>query len=740
MYRPAPARPKKTNITRTKAGCNPCRRKKRKCDEAKPTCGRCANGHDDCEYSSVFEFRDATQWAARKVKRAKITPLDATPSPSSLVQTFAITPSALQSDDVDDGDDHNDVVITVDGVDRRAASRSRTPVRSIPMLPSPEFGQGDIDDTWLVGTGMSPVSLLESHVWQDLVLLNDTFAAELQNNLPCTAPADELIRESEPGRWDNTQVYPQNAASWTSAPLDSSRGGGKRAAGVTTPRQGSLSYRQSLAMLPGRSPQQQYSPHPLCVPELPIEDRLYLAHLRINLLGSLPYRIEFLWGLVVEAPEVRYAALALAAASLANDHGMHAPDKHGVWIPLRSHASKALDFTSKSLTLEQDNAPLALQTRLALLIIRLCYQFEVGSVKQVRQVLRALGAKVLSIRDHLAPMPCGFDVARTWLHFKALSDMTTQPYAPYGPESLFETSVAELEMSVATEALTVNTIGTQALRLCHRILLARCMSSPGCSATDTINKIADWWSILKGGQVDDAGAFSSVLTESELYIQLMLLKSRLQACGIPSGLPADLDTYAKAGSEIEPLHFATYEQAMACADYLFAKIVTDSRLLDELLGRGSATTDGSQDFVPQHNSCLHVLYRIATGLSDTKHARRSMYRKSMAIYLHHASHLCNSIEGVEFLGSYLERLLQAGTFQEGPFSPCGAFRLFNNTVLKQMQQGRTIFLASMTHGSLADREFLFAKGSNEYVIICGREGNNRYFNDLIPLHHATLDT
>ncbi|KAM3523356.1 hypothetical protein MY4038_008224, partial [Beauveria bassiana] len=38
MYKPAPPRPKKTNITRTRTGCLECRA--RRCDEKKPMCGR----------------------------------------------------------------------------------------------------------------------------------------------------------------------------------------------------------------------------------------------------------------------------------------------------------------------------------------------------------------------------------------------------------------------------------------------------------------------------------------------------------------------------------------------------------------------------------------------------------------------------------------------------------------------------------------------------------------------------
>ncbi|KAF5712491.1 transcriptional regulatory moc3 [Fusarium mundagurra] len=52
MYGPAPHRPSKTG-----------------CDESKPRCNRCLSANIECSYKTKVEFRDATVWAAQKVKR-----------------------------------------------------------------------------------------------------------------------------------------------------------------------------------------------------------------------------------------------------------------------------------------------------------------------------------------------------------------------------------------------------------------------------------------------------------------------------------------------------------------------------------------------------------------------------------------------------------------------------------------------------------------------------------------------
>ncbi|PWY77319.1 hypothetical protein BO94DRAFT_559182 [Aspergillus sclerotioniger CBS 115572] len=49
MYKPAPPRPKKTNIVRSRNGCKSCRERKTKCDEQRPICGTCKRLGKICE-------------------------------------------------------------------------------------------------------------------------------------------------------------------------------------------------------------------------------------------------------------------------------------------------------------------------------------------------------------------------------------------------------------------------------------------------------------------------------------------------------------------------------------------------------------------------------------------------------------------------------------------------------------------------------------------------------------------
>ncbi|KAF4980535.1 hypothetical protein FZEAL_3470 [Fusarium zealandicum] len=90
MYKPAPRRPKKTSIVRTRTGCITCReRRKKVCDEKKPACSTCVRLGKRCEnYKTGFNFRNVsfvtTQTEARITRsRASSPEYDACLTPLS---------------------------------------------------------------------------------------------------------------------------------------------------------------------------------------------------------------------------------------------------------------------------------------------------------------------------------------------------------------------------------------------------------------------------------------------------------------------------------------------------------------------------------------------------------------------------------------------------------------------------------------------------------------------------------
>ncbi|KAE8403630.1 hypothetical protein BDV37DRAFT_249442 [Aspergillus pseudonomiae] len=75
MYKPAPPRPRKTNIIRSRNGCKSCRDRRTKCDEQKPTCGTCARLDKRCEYvQPVLKFQNITVQDSNRVSSSYDTP------------------------------------------------------------------------------------------------------------------------------------------------------------------------------------------------------------------------------------------------------------------------------------------------------------------------------------------------------------------------------------------------------------------------------------------------------------------------------------------------------------------------------------------------------------------------------------------------------------------------------------------------------------------------------------------
>ncbi|CAI7618431.1 unnamed protein product [Penicillium palitans] len=76
MYEPAPPRPKKTDIVRSRNGCQSCRKRRTKCDEEKPACGTCVRLGIVCESVKLdLKFRVVTAPPPKKTG-AKMEPAE----------------------------------------------------------------------------------------------------------------------------------------------------------------------------------------------------------------------------------------------------------------------------------------------------------------------------------------------------------------------------------------------------------------------------------------------------------------------------------------------------------------------------------------------------------------------------------------------------------------------------------------------------------------------------------------
>ncbi|CVK96209.1 uncharacterized protein FMAN_14056 [Fusarium mangiferae] len=101
MYRPAPPRPKKTRICRSRDGCYTCRRKHRKCDLTKPSCSNCTRNGLDCEgYDLRLTWLPASLGTGHNPQRPKSkTSAEKIISPPSISPNTATSVSYLNEPD-----------------------------------------------------------------------------------------------------------------------------------------------------------------------------------------------------------------------------------------------------------------------------------------------------------------------------------------------------------------------------------------------------------------------------------------------------------------------------------------------------------------------------------------------------------------------------------------------------------------------------------------------------------------
>lgn len=472
--------------------------------------------------------------------------------------------------------------------------------------------------------------------------------------------------------------------------------------------------------------------------KVPVGDRLYLAHSKVNLMDVLPLQLDSLFSLTLTSSPVRYAAMALAAANLTNLQGKRSSNGNGPWSMKAAHAENARTFMSKTVEPTANDAETSIISRLVVQVLTVCYQLEIGCVSDIGNALSILDGAILSCSDQILTLSGGVEIARSWLYLRSMFALIEAPQALYGSECQIESLKSQFEKSIATSHQIIDLASTKAFRIWHRILLLKCMQNRGDTPKETMKKSQNWWAILKGGHENclpsaclDVEAVH-ILDEEELYRELAGLKLRLDDCEVPEEFPALVDEAGPLPSSVEdvkPLHFSSHKRAMACADYAFAQLICDGNLLRELLSP-------SEDSPQQTSPWLHLLFRIAMGLDPIECTKRNMYCKDITTYLYTAIIFAGGKNGFDLFSSFLEHLLRAGLVYERPLVPLHSYASFFEALRREASKGRTIFIACLTYDAWASKEALYSDGAGEYVIIYGRDLEGRYFNDMVPLHEC----
>ncbi|SCO20717.1 unnamed protein product [Fusarium fujikuroi] len=763
MYGPAPHRPSKTGARRSKSGCVSCRKKRRKCDESKPRCNRCLSANIECSYNTRVEFRDATVWAAQKVKRRIIhgpkehgspTPPESQnrhwprfqPSPPSecdMVNNNDIPASAGEVTDspnnhVEGNDVHQkqdtdlDGHVASDDIHKRQPDRGQT-VQPAELTPSdrPLLGLTSPSTDTDIAAWM-PTGVISSS-WDDYVS-SDMLTGDMLQYMPDQGALDKNLEPCYNEMWCSlmespSRVEPDSTASIPStSTFESATGQEGQLDSVNSP-----SDAVTKTSVPILKQTIWTAPLPSSMPNIPVRDRVYLAHFMSQMIDLIP-GLKYLGKIAIQSEPIRLCANALAAANLANRGGRFSNDEAGRWVPMQTHYGRALSFASRSMDAIQSSPGIFPGCRIVMLILMLCYQLELGCIGEIYHALSVLDSAVFSNRDAILSLEFGPGLVQSWLGLRSLCEGTLQPLALFRGESQTEHEVSELQDLTTGTSQAFGIIAAKAYRISRRILLFRCTGDNEKSPSTIASRFSQWWSIIKCQEADDITGthdLGSHLSEDKLFCELARLRDALDISEVPTGLPLNFDPSVPASCTTtpEPLYLADHEQAMELADYASAQIVCDESNIQTL---GSPAFQRS----PSRNPWLHLLLRIAAGLDVEKCLTRNRYRQGICNSLQCAVFLLQDLEAAYFLSGLLQRLMDVGGSYEDCFTPLNLLSQCNKLFCQELMKGRTVFMLCPTYNAWTAKDVLFSRGDHECFIIFGRDADGLYLKDMVELEES----
>ncbi|KAJ4259552.1 hypothetical protein NW762_007481 [Fusarium torreyae] len=770
MYAPVPARVKKTDITRSRNGCARCRSKRRKCDEAKPICTRCVSAGSRCEYDNAsLKFREATKWAADKVDHRLANLQAQSRRRSTRGRSPASTPQRPLIDDVScDHDEvvHHSIIATPQlATENDGYLGAHTPA-SGSGAESMTLDRGFTDDVLPSPHATSRWSGSEMNYLDfdfDLALANCDSNDSLDHFVDFPDVMDDVSLTHIPWDYSESQLQQTNAtltglsrqqnhpypnSTTVDVKLDRIAASQQPTPGLTQEQQTPDDSQSSSLASPGpvslqeSSPWSQISkPPPTC--KIEASHRLYLAHFKVTVAKSFPVQLASLWKLVMQCESVYYAALALAAANLANTQGQHSDDDQGTWIASPKHVIKANAFAKRGIAALDSGPVMPFQARLVTMFLVIYYELEADSVSNGWHALSILNATIRNRHEDISSLPEGDVILQWWLHLRSFTASSASAHRPYITEDPMGEIVGQLERKFATPSQMINLVGIKGQQIWHRILLIECFRESGETPDQVLKAFGDWWNIMKGNHVDspegptqDTRGF---MDEDELYAELNNLKTTLRSCEPPKEFQSSLlEGQDGCGDpkNLEPLTFSSHRQAMEIVDFAFAQFICESSLLKRLI---NPEKDQQQQFPDEESTSIEhsspwvrLILRTALGLDLSKCGRENAFRRGIVCFLFYLGLFVPGGVSYQFLSNIVQGMIDTHTHSEGPFYPLHGFIGFFKTLKQEMIKGRNVFVACIAHDEWATKDRLFSKGSNEHLIVYGRERNGQYFNDLIP--------
>jgi roadblock/LC7 domain-containing protein len=484
--------------------------------------------------------------------------------------------------------------------------------------------------------------------------------------------------------------------------------------------------------------------------------RIFLAHFLTSVYDLIPGRDLALRQLVIQVEAVQMAAMALAAANLANVEGAYAYSANRTrqsWIPKKTYVDESLNFANQVSSLT-DGSLLDSKAAIAIRLLLAYRELEVGTIRNLILQTVAIERALINMNEDLATNPEDVWIWRATINIRALLRATIGPFQRVDSETLHQRAITSLDAHFSTDPHLIHYLVASAIHISTRIILSRTLGEDCKDPEKLARKISEWHAIMLGmGNLPDMRTpdadMDMHLTEDRLFEHLELLEeqARLYRPGVSDFLE-DLLPYLTQDDpievldnvdymSIEPLELGDHETTMTAALYIFAQIICSSTLLRNMLDGAESQFSGARWNPTDHDRSrpwLHLLLRVARALAfrPADLPRRNTYRRGITPMLFFAAVRYRDVRILNFLDNFLADMDRAGVAWEDIQSPVSLIRLTIGIVQQEIGAGRTIFKVGSTFAYTRSLKDMVVTDTDELLVLHGRNEHGKYFNKAVP--------
>lgn len=469
--------------------------------------------------------------------------------------------------------------------------------------------------------------------------------------------------------------------------------------------------------------------------QLSHSERQYLAHFSSHVLDILPTDLTPIHPYIHGAETVLYAAMATSAANLARLHGKHMSTtafniSSIAWVPEPSHKINAFLFAGKALSLatRDDNVDPAIVISAQVLLSLV--EAELGTFEGFRSYLGCLRSFVSQTQKKLPGSQDGLknrELVRAVMHYQSLQGTRLTGYLNGRVSSeTYRTWRQPGGSTISASSSVFQALGWEAFALGNRLGLLEAMRHSTIHSNRLRDRnirqllclLAPEESWLREMRPEDIAQ-----QIEQIRLELDRLSATFSRCQVPADLLHFTDV---TGIQMPP--FATHEEAMNAADFMFCKITCHKDLMASMsLPSGSPDMP---DMTPIH-AWVATLLQIASGINMNVCTIRNVYRPGILQILTACLYPCRGGTSVlNFLEAFYEQDSAQLYGHENVSFPSTVAIPALRILRSQWEMGRTVLIMQSLDGGVNPSSTINTVAEWTSCSVHGLEANGDFFDEV----------